>query len=44
MCLFAEADHTRLPWADGEELLDRARAWLARDAAGWGDDEPALDL
>jgi hypothetical protein len=44
MCLFVEADHTRLPWADGEQLLDQARAWLAHDAAGWSDDERALDL
>lgn len=44
MCLFVEADHTRLPWADGEELLNQARAWLAQDAAGWPADHPALDL
>lgn len=44
MCLFIEADHTRLPWADGNVLLDQARAWLANDAAGWPGDEPALDL
>ncbi|MEO3922750.1 ThiF family adenylyltransferase [Micromonosporaceae bacterium B7E4] len=44
MCLFIQADHTRLPWADGEELLGQARAWLTQDAAGWSDDVPALDL
>jgi hypothetical protein len=44
MCLFIHADYTRLPWADGEQLLDQARAWLAQDAAGWSDDTPALDL
>jgi molybdopterin/thiamine biosynthesis adenylyltransferase len=44
MCLFVEADHTRLPWAVGEELLNQARAWLAEDAAGWPADQPALDL
>jgi molybdopterin/thiamine biosynthesis adenylyltransferase len=44
MCLFTQADHTQLPWADGEQLLDQARAWLAQDAAGWSDDAPALDL
>ncbi|MGN9920720.1 ThiF family adenylyltransferase [Micromonospora palomenae] len=44
LCLFVEADRTRLPWADGEQLLEQTRAWLARDADGWSDDEPALDL
>jgi molybdopterin/thiamine biosynthesis adenylyltransferase len=44
MCLFTEADHTLLPWASGEQLLDQARAWLTRDANGWAEDEPALDL
>jgi molybdopterin/thiamine biosynthesis adenylyltransferase len=44
MCLFIEADHTRLPWADGQALLEHARAWLAHDAAGWPEDESALDL
>ncbi|HEU0130289.1 MAG TPA: ThiF family adenylyltransferase [Mycobacteriales bacterium] len=44
MCLFVEADHTRLPWADGDALLDQVRAWLAQDAAGWADPDPALDL
>lgn len=44
MCLFDEADHTRLPWADGDALLDQARAWLESDATEWTDDQPALDL
>jgi molybdopterin/thiamine biosynthesis adenylyltransferase len=44
MCLFIEADHTRLPWADGRQLLEQIRAWLAQDAAEWNDDTPALDL
>ncbi|WP_448610122.1 ThiF family adenylyltransferase [Geodermatophilus sp. URMC 60] len=44
MCLFDEADHARLRWADGAVLLEQARAWLAADAAGWPDDAPALDL
>ncbi|MCW2535955.1 MAG: hypothetical protein JWQ26_1654 [Modestobacter sp.] len=44
MCLFDDADHTRLPWADGDALLQQATAWLAADAAGWADDAPALDL
>lgn len=44
MCLFDEADHARLRWADGAVLLQQARAWLAADAANWPDDAPALDL
>jgi len=44
MCLFDNADHTRLPWADGSRMLEQASAWLAADAAGWSDDAPALDL
>ncbi len=44
MCLFDEADHARLRWADGAVLLQQARAWLAADAASWPDDAPALDL
>ncbi|HVW80734.1 MAG TPA: ThiF family adenylyltransferase [Mycobacteriales bacterium] len=44
MCLFIEADHTRLPWADGVQLLEQATAWVAHDAAGWPGPEPALDL
>lgn len=44
MCLFIQADHTRIPWTDGEQLLNQARAWLAQDAAGWSEDAPALDL
>ncbi|MGY1887748.1 ThiF family adenylyltransferase [Blastococcus sp. SYSU DS0753] len=44
MCLFDDADHTRLPWADGAALLQQATSWLAADAAGWPDDAPALDL
>jgi molybdopterin/thiamine biosynthesis adenylyltransferase len=44
MCLFDEADHARLRWADGAVLLEQARAWLGADAAGWPDDAPALDL
>ncbi len=44
LCLFDDADHTRLPWADGTALLQQATAWLAADAAGWPHDAPALDL
>jgi molybdopterin/thiamine biosynthesis adenylyltransferase len=44
LCLFDDADHTLLPWADGAALLQQATAWLAADAAGWPDDAPALDL
>ena len=44
MCLFVEADATRIPWADGTALLDQATAWLAQDAAGWPGSEAELDL
>lgn len=44
MCLFLEADHTRLPWADGDVLLEQATAWLAQDAASWPGHDPALDV
>lgn len=44
LCLFEQEDHTRLPWADPNALLDQVQAWLAQDRAGWPDDLPALDL
>lgn len=44
MCLFVEADATRIPWADGTALLDQATAWLAHDASGWPGFEAELDL
>ncbi|MGW6695089.1 ThiF family adenylyltransferase [Rhodococcus sp. NPDC054953] len=44
LCLFEQEDHTRLPWADPDALLDQVQAWLAQDRAGWPGDLPALDL
>ncbi|UQB75916.1 ThiF family adenylyltransferase (plasmid) [Rhodococcus ruber] len=44
LCLFEQEDHTRLPWADPDALLDQVQAWLAQDRVGWPDDLPALDL
>ena len=44
LCLFEQEDHTRLPWADPDSLLDQVQAWLAQDCAGWPADLPSLDL
>lgn len=44
LCLFAQEDHTRLPWADPDSLFDQMEAWLCEDRAGWSGDQPALDL
>jgi len=44
LCLFDQEDHTRLPWANADALLEQVRAWLREDRAGWPNDPPALDL
>lgn len=44
MCLFEQADHSRVPWADASQLFDQIEAWLREDAAGWPGDAPQLDL
>lgn len=44
LCLFEQEDHTRLPWADPDALLDQVQAWLAQDCADWPADLPSLDL
>lgn len=44
LCLFEQADHSRVPWADASQLFDQIEAWLREDAAGWPGDAPQLDL
>lgn len=44
LCLFEDQDHTRLPWADPEQLLDQTEAWIDQDRQGWPADQPTLDL
>lgn len=44
LCLFEQADHTRVPWADAGQLFDQIEAWLREDAAGWPGDAPQLDV
>lgn len=43
LCLFEQTDHTLLPWADPQALLEQVQAWLRQDRAGWPGDAPALD-
>ncbi|MCA4997290.1 ThiF family adenylyltransferase [Tsukamurella tyrosinosolvens] len=44
LCLFEHEDHTRLPWASPEALLNQIGAWLTQQAAGWPGDPPSLDV
>lgn len=44
LCLFDQADHGQLPWAEPAELFDQIESWLREDLAGWHGDPPALDL
>ncbi|WP_421740716.1 ThiF family adenylyltransferase [Cellulomonas sp.] len=44
LCLFEQSEHSKLPWADADMLLEQVQAWLDEDLAGWPNDLPALDL
>lgn len=44
LCLFDDADHTQLPWADPAALIDQIQKWLSADRNGWPDDDLMLDL
>ena len=44
LCLWDSHTLGDLPWMDVPGLLERVRQWIAKDAGGWSDDDPALDL
>jgi len=44
LCLYTNVDAGDLPWTDPEVLLERVREWYRRDALGWQNDPPDLDL
>ena len=44
LCLWGEAEGVVLPWLDAKRTIAKIESWLDADAAGWPDDEPALDL
>ena len=44
LCLWTTEDRGSLPWLEAGALLSKVEDWLRRDADGWRDDEPALDL
>lgn len=44
LCLYTEEDFTTLPWRDAGTFLARVEAWFEKDAGGWVDDPPDLDL
>jgi hypothetical protein len=44
LCLYTNVDAGDLPWTDPRVLLGRVREWYRRDALGWPDDPPDLDL
>jgi hypothetical protein len=44
LCLWDSHTLGDLPWMDVPGLLERVRLWIAKEAGGWSDDDPALDL
>lgn len=44
LCLYTNVDAGDLPWTDPNVLIDRVRQWFRRDAEGWHDEPPDLDL
>lgn len=43
-CLWSDDEAADLPWLDAGDLIDRVKSWHAKDALGWPDDPPDLDL
>ena len=44
LCLWAGDEASDLPWQSAWKLIERVAEWHKRDAAGWPDDDPDLDL
>lgn len=44
LCLYSDGASAALPWLEPAGFLDRVVEWFQRDAAGWPDDSPDLDL
>lgn len=44
LCLWALAETGSLPWRTANQVVQRVREWLDRDADGWKGDTPDLDL
>ncbi len=43
-CLWSEDDAADLPWLEAGAVIQRVKEWHAKDAQGWPDDPPDLDL
>ncbi|MFP5321567.1 MAG: ThiF family adenylyltransferase [Acidimicrobiia bacterium] len=43
-CLWSEDEAADLPWLEAGDLIERVKSWHAKDALGWPDDPPDLDL
>ena len=43
-CLWSEDETAELPWLEAGDLIERVKTWHAKDALGWPDDPPDLDL
>jgi hypothetical protein len=44
LCLWARSESGSLPWCTATQVVERVQRWFARDAEGWKDDTPDLDL
>jgi molybdopterin/thiamine biosynthesis adenylyltransferase len=44
LCLWARSESGSLPWRTTAQVVERVQQWFARDAEGWKDDTPDLDL
>ncbi len=44
LCLWSDDEASDLPWSDAAAMIDRISQWHAKDAAGWSNDPPDLDL
>lgn len=44
LCLWASDEVSDLPWQSAQAVIARIVEWHERDAAGWPDDDPDLDL
>lgn len=43
-CLWSDDEASHLPWAEAEAVIRRIQEWHEKDAVGWPDDPPDLDL
>ncbi len=44
LCLYTEDDRNGLPWLAADAFIAQVTTWFDRNAAGWPDDAPDLDL